>query len=294
MSNSEPQEFSRFFSSADGLRLHCIEWRPQGAGAGARAPVVCLPGLTRSAEDFRALAETLAKSGRRVLALDYRGRGESQWDTDHSHYTLDVEQDDILRMLADAGVEEAAIVGTSRGGLHAMLLAQERPEIVRAAVLNDIGPEIGLSGLLSIKRYVGRLPPLASMADAIGLMRLTAGSAFSSLTLEQWRSFAGQTFASKDGRVVLRYDPALSHTLDEVAPGYRPPEYWGAFAALAQNPVLTLRGENSDILTSQILQQMAERAPTMQVHVVPGQGHPPLLLDEETISQVVAFLSQHG
>lgn len=293
MSKSDPRDLSRFFSSADGLRLHYIEWRAQGEGAEAGAPIVCLPGLTRSAEDFRTLAETLAKSGRRVLALDHRGRGESQWDTDYSHYTLDVEQDDILRMLGDAGVETAAIVGTSRGGLHAMLLAQARPEIVRAAVLNDIGPEITLSALLNIKRYVGRLPALASMEDAIGLMRLTAGSTFSNLTLEQWRSFARQTFTPKDGRVVLRYDPALSHTFDEVAQGAKPPEYWAAFAALARRPVLTLRGENSDILTPQILQQMAERAPGMQIHVVAGQGHPPLLLDEETISRVAAFLSQY-
>jgi pimeloyl-ACP methyl ester carboxylesterase len=291
---SQSQELRRFFSSADGLRLHYIDWRAQGSGAETGAPVLCLPGLTRSAEDFRALAEALAKKGRRVLALDYRGRGDSQWDADYSHYRLDVEQGDILRMLGDAGVGEAAIVGTSRGGLHAMLLAQARPEIVRAAVLNDIGPRIALPGLLNIKRYVGRLPALASMEEAVGLMRLAAGATFSNLSLDDWRSYARQTFAVEEGRVVLRYDPALSHSLDDVAPDRSPPEYWPGFDALAQKPLLTLRGENSDILTPDILREMAERAPAMDVLVVPGQGHPPLLLDAETIAHVVAFLLRHS
>jgi pimeloyl-ACP methyl ester carboxylesterase len=294
MSKPEPQAFDRFYSSADGLRLHYLEWRGPDDGAGARAPVVCLPGLARSAEDFRALAGTLARGGRRVLALDYRGRGESQWDPDFSHYSLEVEQEDIARMFRDAGVAEAAIVGTSRGGLHAMLLAQARPGCVRAAVLNDIGPEISLDGLLAIKRYVGRLPPLASMEDALGLMRLSAGAIFSSLTQEQWRDFARQTFMEKGGKVVPRYDPALSHTLDEVAPGYAPPQHWTAFAALARKPLLTLRGESSNILTPQILQEMSRRAPTMEIHVVPGQGHPPLLLDAETIACVAGFLARCG
>jgi pimeloyl-ACP methyl ester carboxylesterase len=291
---SQTREHHRFFTSADGLRLHYIDWRAQGNGPEAGAPILCLPGLTRSAEDFRVLADALANRGRRVLALDYRGRGDSQWDADYCHYTLEVEQGDILRMLVDAGVDEAAIVGTSRGGLHAMLLAQARPEIVRAAALNDIGPRINLAGLLNIKRYVGRLPALASMEDAVGLMRLAAGASFSNLSVDEWRSYARQTFALQDGRVVLRYDPALSHTLDEVAPDRRPPEYWPGFAALAHKPLLTLRGENSDILTPDILREMAERAPSMEAFIVPGQGHPPLLLDAATISHVVAFLLRYS
>lgn len=282
----------RFFLSTDGLRLHYLEWR--GASDESRAPVVCLAGLTRSAEDFRPLAGALAAQGRRVLALDCRGRGESQWDPDYSHYTLDVEQNDILRLLDEAGIAQADFVGTSRGGLQTMLLAQARPGLVGAAVLNDIGPTINLEGLLAIKRYVGRLPPLNSIEDAIGLMRLTAGASFSNMTMEQWRIFARQSFAQKDGKVVLRYDPALSHTLDEVQPGWTPIEYWDGFLALAKGPLLTLRGENSDILTAEILAEMAERAPKMEVHIVPGQGHPALLLDGETISRVAEFFALHG
>jgi pimeloyl-ACP methyl ester carboxylesterase len=278
---------SRFPLSHDGLRLHYLDF-PGESDAGA--PVVCLPGLARSADDFGRLAEALACEGRRVLALDYRGRGESQWDADWSHYTLDVEQGDILLQLADAGVESAVFVGTSRGGLHTMRLAQSQPGLVRAAVLNDIGPSINLAGLLAIKRYVGKLPPLASMADAIGLMRLTAGATFSAVSAQEWEIYAQHTFVMKDGRIALRYDPALAHTLDEATPDMAPYDFWEAFGVLAQGPVLTLRGENSDLLTPEILAKMARSAPTMKQYIVAGQGHAPLLLDAPTIRRVAEFI----
>ena len=277
---------NRFVTSADGLRLRYLDYPGRSAGA----PVVCLPGLTRAADDFARLAAVLASDGRRVLALDYRGRGESQWDADWTHYTLDVEQDDILRALADAGVETAVFVGTSRGGLHTMRFAQSQPGVVRAAVLNDIGPSINLSGLLGIKRYVGKLPPLGSMADAVGLMRLTAGATFSSVSPEEWEIYARHTFVLKDGRIELRYDPELARTLDEVTPDMAPYDFWEAFEALARGPVLTLRGENSDLLTPEILAKMARSAPGMEHYIVTGQGHAPLLLDAPTIGRVVEFI----
>jgi pimeloyl-ACP methyl ester carboxylesterase len=286
MTQSSFEPCSRFLLAADGLRLHYLDY----PGGSVGAPVVCIPGLTRPADDFARLAAALALEGRRVLALDYRGRGDSQWDADWTHYTLDVEQDDILRCVADAGVDRAVFVGTSRGGLHTMRLAHSQPGLVRAAVLNDIGPSINLAGLLGIKRYVGKLPPLASMTDAIGLMRLTAGATFSSVSPEEWEIYASHTFVLKDGRIALRYDPELTHTLDEVTPEMVPYDFWEAFEALAQRPVLTLRGENSDLLTPEILAKMASCAPGMEQHIVAGQGHAPLLLDAPTIGRVAEFV----
>ena len=273
------------------MRLHYFDYAAQGVRT--PPPVVCLPGLTRPADDFSALAPALAAKGHRVLALDHRGRGDSAWDPDWSHYSLDVEQDDILRLLALEEIGSAVFVGTSRGGLHAMRLALARPGLVRAAVLNDIGPEINLAGLLAIKRYVGKLPPLNNLADAIGLMRLSAGATFSALSMDEWEQFARQSFVEKDGKVVLRYDPALTRTLDHVAPDMVPELFWDEFAALARGPLLTLRGENSDILTPEILERMVAAAPAMETHTVAGQGHPPLLLDAPTIDRVVAFVAAH-
>lgn len=288
MSETTPLPVHRFYLSRDGLRLHYLDY-PAPSDA---LPLVCIPGLTRPAEDFETLALALNAQGRRVLALDYRGRGDSEWDPDWSHYDMDVEQDDILRALADANVAEAAFFGTSRGGLHTMRLAKAYAPLVHAAVLNDIGPELHVPGLVRIKSYVGKLPPLVSMRDAVGLTRMTAGSAFSGVTPEQWETHARRSFQERPEGVVLRYDPELAHTLDGVAPDMTPEDFWPDFMALAEVPILTLRGENSDILTTEILARMEEAAPEMQTLIVPGQGHAPLLMDTLTIDRVADFLAE--
>lgn len=287
MSAAVPSE-SRFITTADGLRLHALDY----ASSGEKLPLVCLPGLARTADDFWRVAENVVPTGRRVLALDYRGRGRSAWDKDWRRYTLDVEQADILDVLADAGVSEAVFLGTSRGGMHTMRLSRARPGLVRAAILNDIGPKVEKSGLLRIKGYVGKLPPLRSLNEAIALMRLTAGRDFPGVRPEEWETYARQTFVEKDGVVSLRYDPELSHTLDVVTPDAEFEDFWEPFAALAKGPILALRGETSDILSVETLAEMAQRAPLLEAHTVPGQGHAPLLLDPPTLARIVAFLAK--
>jgi pimeloyl-ACP methyl ester carboxylesterase len=288
MSLSDPRRISRFMRTRDGLLLHYLEYPAQSMAA----PVVCLPGLTRSAEDFDLLARALAANGRRVLALDYRGRGESEWDPDWTHYELAIEEDDIFSVLTEARVDRAVFVGTSRGGIHTMRIAQARPGLILAAVLNDIGPEIDLFGLLRIKGYIGKLPPLASISDAVGLIRLTAGATFSSVSREEWEIYARQTFAEKDGRVAPRYDPELSHALDSVEPGVEPQNFWPGFEALRSVPVLGIRGANSDLLLPGCFAEMARRHPDFQSLVVEGQGHAPLLLDQPTIDAIVNFIQR--
>jgi len=280
----------RYLEARDGLRLHYLEFPSPGLAPA----VVCLPGLTRPAEDFEALAARLSADGLRVLALDYRGRGDSQWDPDWRHYDLDVEEDDILRILGQEGVSTAVFIGTSRGGIHTMRLALRRPGLVRAAVLNDIGPEINLSGLLRIKRYVGKLPPIASMKDAVALTRFTAGPDFAGVSPKDWERYARRSFVETPQGVVLRYDPELSHTLDAVSPDMEPLDYWREFEALAKRSVLILRGANSDILTPEILERMKSAAPAMATHIVDGQGHAPLLMDETTIACVADFIRREA
>jgi pimeloyl-ACP methyl ester carboxylesterase len=278
---------SRYIAAADGLRLHYLDYPHPEA---KRLPLVCLPGLARSADDFWLVADAAQRAGRRVLALDYRGRGRSDWDADWRRYDLDVEQGDILAVLADAGVNEAVFLGTSRGGLHTMRLSQARPALVAAAILNDIGPKVEKEGLLRIKSYVGKLPPLSRLSEAVALMRMTAAPRFSGVSAEEWEVYARQTFVERDGRVELRYDPALNHTLDSVTPEAEFEEFWEPFAVLANAPILAIRGETSDILSVETLDEMARRAPRLERHTVPGQGHAPLLLDRPTLDRIMAFL----
>ncbi len=287
MSSTLPPE-SRFAAARDGLRLHYLDYP---CPAATRLPLVCLTGLARTADDFALVAEAAQRSGRRVLALDYRGRGRSEWDRDWRHYDPDTEEDDIFIVLAEAGVTQAVFFGTSRGGLHTMRIARARPGVIRAAILNDIGPVIERTGLLRIKGYVGKMPPLQRMKDAAALMRITASAAFPAITPEQWEIFARQTFEEKDGKVRLRYDPELSHTLDDITPEAEIEDFWDGFAALSAVPILAIRGETSDILSPGIFDEMARRAPGLERYTVPGQGHAPLLLDEATIERVMAFLN---
>ena len=280
---------SRFFTTHDGLRLHM---RDYGSRTSDLTPVVCLPGLARTAADFDALARRLSARGRRVAAIDYRGRGLSEWDPDPDNYDVKIENLDILNMLAGAGIGEAIFVGTSRGGIHIMVLAATRPTILRAAVLNDIGPVIEARGLARIRGYVGKLPQPRDWADAVDLFKKLASAHFTAMADADWLAYAHLTFEEKAGKLVPRYDPKLSVNLQKLAVGTAVPELWPQFEGLANIPVMAIRGENSDLLSAATVAEMARRHPGMETYVAAGEGHAPMLLDERSISAVAGFVER--
>jgi pimeloyl-ACP methyl ester carboxylesterase len=284
---------SRFALSPDGLRLHYLEY---GSKFDPGTPVVCLPGLARTAEDFDRLAQVLAAPAigqtRRILALDYRGRGRSAWDPDWTHYNLATEHEDILATLAAAEVTNAVTIGTSRGGMHVMLLAAARPSLIRGAVINDIGPVIERSGLMRIKSYVGKLPQLTTWKGAVDYLRKSAGAHFTDIAEADWETYTRQTFKEDNGQFQLRYDPALARTFDTVAEDSPLPELWPQFEALANVPLLVIRGGNSDLLSAATFTDMGKRHPAFEGYVVKGQGHAPLLLDTATISVIAGFIAR--
>ena len=273
--------------SADGLRLHA---RLYGERGGAQLPVVCLPGLARSAIDFHALAASLAGAGRTVLAVDYRGRGLSDRDPDPANYTVQVETADLLGLLAELEITEAAVVGTSRGGLIAMGLAALKPGLVRGLVLNDIGPVIELSGLMRIKSYVGRLPGPRDMQEGAAILRSDFEPQFPELGDEAWLAWAKATWDERDGILVLGYDPALARTLDALDPGTPIPDLWSLFDMLAEIPILAIRGAHSDLLSVETLAAMAERHPNLDSITVAGQGHAPLLQSPDLLRRIGDFV----
>lgn len=289
---SQPQH--RFVSAPDGLKLHYAEY---GSRLDPGAPVVCLPGLTRNAEDFAALARALSSGGktrRRVLALDYRGRGLSARDRKWENYSIGVENADSLSLLDAAGVHDAIVVGTSRGGLHAMTFAATRPALLRAVVLNDIGPVVEPLGLMRIKSYVGRMPAPRNWAEAVDIVKTTMSAHFTDLSAEDWDGYARRTFEEKDGKFVGRSDAKLANTLAEVGPDMKRIELWPQFEAMAQVPTLVIRGENSDLLSPETLDEMMARCPKCESWIVPGQGHAPLLTDVITIERIRTFVDAHG
>ena len=241
---------SRFVTAQDGLKLHV---RDYGNHADPALPVVCLPGLARSGADFETLAAALANDSRRprrVIALDSRGRGKSDYDPNPANYSLPVELADLLAVLSALGIGRAVFVGTSRGGILTMLLAVARPTAIAGCVLNDIGPEIDIAGLMRIKSYVGKLPQPASFEDAAAILRTTFGGQFPKLDDRDWMSWARRTYREASGGLVPDYDPKLAATMAGVELDKPLPSMWKEFDALASTPVMVIRGGNSDILSA--------------------------------------------
>ncbi len=291
----EPISQSLFFTMADGLRVHA---RDYNRGASGVLPLVCLPGLARTAQDFDVIANAIARGAagapRRVLSIDYRGRGLSDHDKNWQNYDMRVENADILQILAATEIHEAIFLGTSRGGLHIMVMAATRPSAIRAAILNDIGPVLEAKGLARIKGYVGKLPQPSSWKDAVDIAKRIMGTQFHALSEDDWLAYAKLTFEETDKGFVARYDPKLMKTLDAFNLEQPLPVLWPQFAGLNHAPVLVLRGENSDLLSQETFEEMPRRHPACETFVVPGQGHAPLLLDKASIASIAAFVSKHG
>ena len=277
------------FTTSDGLYLR---GRDYGSRAWHRTPVVCLAGLTRNSADFDALATHLStrEPPRRVLALDMRGRGRSENDP-KGRYDLLREAGDVLDGVVAAGMHDVAIVGTSRGGLIAMAIAALRPGILRAVVLNDIGPVIEGPGLVQIKAYLARLGEPDSWDRAEATLRTLHGPAFPALTDVQWKATTRAVYTERDGAVTLAHDRAIHTTLGSIEDG-APPPMWQAFEGLRGLPVMSIRGELSKLFSASTQAEMVERHPDLAVHVVPRQGHAPLLDDEATMGAIAAFLDR--
>jgi pimeloyl-ACP methyl ester carboxylesterase len=282
---------SLFVSAQDGLRLHV---RAYGARTNRALPVVCLPGLARTTADFDTLALALASDRerpRRVLALDYRGRGKSDYDRKAANYNLPVELADVLSMLTALDIGRAAFVGTSRGGILTMLLAVARPTAIAGCVLNDIGPVIDLEGLVRIKSYVGKLPQLSSFPAAADALRRRFANQFPKWGDDDWLTFARQTFKDAGGRLVPDYDPRLATILEAIGPAQPLPTLWKEFDALGRVPVMVIRGANSDILSQATVEAMRKRRRALEVVEVPDEGHAPRLAGSLTIGRIAAFIA---
>jgi len=282
---------SVFVSAPDGLRLHV---RTYGDRIRAALPVVCLPGLSRTAGDFDPLARALAADPQRprfVAALDYRGRGRSEYDRNPDNYNFTVELADVVAVLAALEIGRAAFVGTSRGGILTMLMAAVRPTALAAAILNDIGPVLEGQGLMRIKSYVGKLPQPKNYAEGAEILRRLFAAQFPTLGEEDWLGAARLGWEERNGTLVPTYDPRLARTLEGVDLERPMSALWNEFDALARVPLMVIRGANSDLLSQATVAAMQARRPDLTLLEIPDQGHPPLLREPETIARVADFIA---
>lgn len=257
---------------------------------GSGQPLLCLAGLTRCSRDFSFLAPHVRDL--RMIALDYRGRGRSQYDPDYQNYNVLRESRDVIELLDHLELEKVTVLGTSRGGLIAMALAASHPERLSGVILNDIGPVVEPAGIARIMDYVGK-KPAAPTHDAAAL-ELAAGMAahFPGVSLEVWRKQAEIQFEQTADGLDLRYDPKLHNALLDQAATGAIPDMWLFFEALRNLPVATLRGANSDILTAATLAQMHDRHPGMISAEVADRGHVPFLDEPESLSLIRQLLER--
>ncbi len=265
------------FTTSDGLQL---AYEDEGEG-----PVLlCLPGLTRNARDFDDLAATI--DGVRLVRLTYRGRGESDRDANFMNYNVPQEARDAIELLDHLGIGRAIYVGTSRGGIIAMLTAAMARDRLAGVVLNDIGPQIDAGGLGRIFDYIGRQPKARSFDEAALVLRETMGAEFPGLSLADWRLQATRWLEeSPEGGLRLNYDPKLRDAMRAQAEGEQP-DLWPLFDALEGVPLGLLRGANSDLLSRETVAEMQRRRPDMVYREVPDRGHVPFLNEPESLAVI--------
>lgn len=273
------------WTSADGLVLRYRDY----PGAADRAPVLCIPGLTRNARDFEALAEALAPA-RRVICVDLRGRGQSDYAKDPASYTPLHYVDDLLLLFKAARLKKAVIVGTSLGGIVAMLLAAKAPKLVAGAVLNDIGPDVDPRGLARIRSYVGQGRSFETWMHAARALREQAADFYPAYEIADWLGMAKRLMVlGNNGRIAFDYDMKIAEPFNDPPPDPAV-DLWPAFRALAGRPVLTLRGQLSDILSAATVQRMKKELPDMAAVTVGKVGHSPTLGEPAALRAIKRLL----
>lgn len=282
----------RWWRAPDGLRLHARDYA--GTGGEARLPVICIHGLTRNAADFEVIAPLIARSGRRVLAVDVRGRGRSERAPDPMTYRPDVYAKDILALMDQAGIARAVFLGTSMGGLITMALSALRLKAIAAVIMNDVGPEVAPEGLARIAAYTGRKVEIASWADAVAYARSINEVAFPHYDDAQWQAFARRVFSEDEAGVPrLDYDPDISAPIRAAGGKALVPNLWPWFTRMARRrPLLVVRGQTSDLLSPAIAARMKKRARAMELVEVPGIGHAPMLDEPEARAAIFEFLGR--
>lgn len=276
------------YFSRDGLRLHYRDYPGPNDGP----PLLCLHGLTRNARDFTTFAESWSPRYR-VLCLDFRGRGESDYDPIPQRYVPPTYAHDVIALLDHVGVADAVFVGTSLGGIVAMLVAVLDEDRIAATILNDVGPELTDEGLARIRTYVGANARFTSWADAANRVKANQRGLPASWGEAEWERQARRLCRQQpDGSIHFDYDPAIAVPFGTSTT--QVVDMWPLFDALTRNPVLAVRGQHSDLLTPAALDAMARRGPNVTTVTISGVGHAPELIEPDAVRSIRAFLDRAG
>lgn len=277
-----------WYQSQDQLKLYARDYNNVDDKL---APVLCMHGLTRNSADFSGLADHLAVN-RRVIVPDQRGRGRSQYDSNSANYNPATYVQDMTTMMASLKLQQTVLIGTSMGGLMAMMMAAMQPGQFQAIILNDIGPEVDPAGLERIQGYVGKSAPVTTWDEAVNQTREINGEAFPNFTDQEWKKFTEALYRDENGCPVLAHDPSIADPISQSEDNAVPPDLWPLFDAIANLPILLIRGAHSDILAPACVEEMQRRKPDIHVAEIPQRGHAPTLDEHESRTAIDQFLAQ--
>ncbi len=269
------------FRTPDGLSLY---FNDEGTGL----PLVCLAGLTRTSADFDYVSPHL--TGCRLIKLDYRGRGYSDWDKNYLNYSVAIEAQDVLALLDYLELDRVAILGTSRGGLIAMCLGAIANQRLLGVALNDIGPVLEPEGLENIFEYLGYNPEWKTYEEAAKMRPLTMPG-FENVSKNRWLTEVKKLYRETPDGLEITYDPKLRDAVID-AMNQPPADVWKLFAALAEKPMAVIRGVNSDLLSAATLEQMQKYKPDLVFAKIAGRGHVPFLDEPEAIKALRSWIEQ--
>ena len=270
----------------DGLRLHYRDY----AGAADKPPILCLHGLTRNSRDWTEFAERYSP-GFRVLALEFRGRGGSDYDPVPQRYNPLTYAGDVIELLDQLALDQAIFAGTSLGGLVTLTMAAMAPQRIFATIMNDVGPDVDVEGVNRILTYVGNDRRFGSWDEAADAIAANYGASFERYTHDDWVKMAKRNCREENGEVRFDYDMAIAEPFKTTGPTPHV-DLWPFFRVLAEKPLLVVRGAKSDLLTEATARRMQQVAPDMKLVVVPGVGHAPELNEPEAVAAIDGFLLQ--
>jgi pimeloyl-ACP methyl ester carboxylesterase len=270
----------------DGLRLHYRDY----AGAADKPPILCLHGLTRNSRDWTEFAERYSP-GFRVLALEFRGRGGSDYDPVPQRYNPVTYAGDVIELLDQLAVDQAIFAGTSLGGLVTMTTAAMAAQRIFATIMNDVGPDVDVEGVNRILTYVGNDRRFGSWDEAADAIAANYGASFERYTHDDWVKMAKRNCREENGEVRFDYDMAIAEPFKTTGPTPNV-DLWPFFRVLAEKPLLVVRGAKSDLLTEATARRMQQVAPNMKLVVVPGVGHAPELNEPEAVAAIDEFLAK--
>ncbi len=287
--NKDIKYQEKYYVSNNGLRLY---YRDYNADEKDHTPLLCIHGLTRNSKDFDLFAQHFSEKYR-VISIDVRGRGQSDYDPNHMNYQIPVYAQDVLALLEHEELDQIIPVGTSMGGLISMALASVMPEKIKAIILNDIGPEIDPAGLERIAGFVGNSIILENWQQAIIGVKTLCANLFPDYDDDKWELFTRNTFREqKDNTIIADYDQTIAIAMMSTSENIVDIDMWVIFSEITEIPVLTLRGENSDILSNDTLEKMAQMHPIFTKTTIKNRGHTPDLTEQASLQEIDNFIQQ--